>query len=252
MSVTENVAKSQLVGTVFGTKHYQNITYPFQKELIGTMCWQPNGRKSRNYTTFYSHNNGANNTCVYDAQSLGFCACSNDLGLDSRLLIPVTFTGDIWYDDLINYDRNNKTKGIVTDRSPNVVDPLNNSNYTYTIDAYEMGSEVKIVNAFDPFERDSGSTTVTGNVSTMETHVKVRWYWLILPMLLNLAAAVMWRTSLVAAYFHGLDKDPEIEAAAGRQVSQLDREAEKRNVRLEDEIGEMKMALMKGDWLQRF
>ena len=94
----------------------------------------------------------------------------------------------------------------------------------------------------------------------MLPQVEVRWYWLTLPALLNLASAIflgltiytthkhktpLWKTSLVASLFHGLEPDLQ-DGPTDTRVSQMDLASKELKVRLKRSMVVGKMVFEKG------
>ena len=130
-----------------------------------------------------------------------------------------------------------------------------------------MGPEMTMAHIADSLTKLAldmqSNSTVSGSIVIMLSHVYVRWAWLLFPAILNIASVAyllttiwtthkhnvpLWKTSLVAALFHGVQHDLEpIPASRSRTVSQIDHEARNMNVRMTKSFPDGKLTLEKAN-----
>jgi hypothetical protein len=95
------------------------------------------------------------------------------------------------------------------------------------------------------------SLKAEGQLGTLETHIEVRWLWLILPILCICLGAVslllaiwhthksqvpLWKNSALALLFHGLDYEALHSQTSERLLSQMQKEAGDMQVTFGDEL----------------
>jgi hypothetical protein len=97
----------------------------------------------------------------------------------------------------------------------------------------------------------AGSLKVQGQLGTLETHIEVRWLWLILPILCICLGAVslllaiwhthksqvpLWKNSTLALLFHGLDREALHSQTSETLLSQMQKEAKDMQVTFGDNL----------------
>lgn len=250
--------------THFGSYHSRNFSLPADVELQA-VCWQPDGSGDLLYKDLYHTSaEGSLNMCPFDEAGGGFCTCSQ-VRDDATFRLPEylnavgTPTPTAWFYTW-NETKPFNTMWVNLDDTP----PYNLTNLDYSpVNAnaqYTAGSFLQKVategpekmmsslsDAFDFTTLSVGSVNVTGNISTMLSHVSVQWWWLFFPATLNILAAFfllmtmcttrvnhlpLWKSSLMTAYYHGLE--PVVQTSIDRsstKISAIHLDAEKIKVR---------------------
>ena len=217
--------------------------------------------------------------CPYDPHTFAFCGCSMffDFGWDWQWDISEGIRGNgTLAPDLPYMESNNRW---ILNTSETYWSAMNeyfaegrafgpgyvhDSSTEYEQLYYELGLERLTANLADALTnilKENSWSNIEGSTISMLPQVQVRWYWLALPALLNLAAAIflaltmwishqhnmpLWKTSLVASFLHLLEQDLHGEDSDIR-VSQMDQEAEHLPVRLKRSKVPGKVTFGKGD-----
>ena len=241
-----------------------------------------------------------NHLCPYDRQSHSFCNCHDDTAsssigpslatIDAMAAsisgrLQLSMSNDIQYwgygGDPITYNK-----------SSNLFD-VSQTNFTWTNDSFtsimhdtiggppesstsqytrflSLGLNQSMSNLADAFTQlaiDRYSMPFTGYAISTAPHVHVTWYWLLLPMLLNVSAALflmltmwttrkhdmpLWKNSLVALLACGLEGNRSMQRGSSRDpedvsVSRLDGMARDWNVALRRGEGDGKLRFGKAE-----
>ena len=287
VSVIENQPIVEVVNTTYGAKSYaagraDPIPEMVRKKVEGSdgtwssVCWTPDDTTPT--SVHYQYSNSLADFCPYDPDTHAFCSCQSEWYFGLRN-VPVLFDriGGNFTTDAASLDLISTPEGLAFNTSQYADDwqdaiwynadyadirygELTSSNYPRL---YSMGIETftsNLAQALSNQLRDYGWSNITGSTISMLPQVEVRWYWLTLPALLNLASAIflgltiytthkhktpLWKTSLVASLFHGLEPDLQ-DGPTDTRVSQMDLASKELKVRLKRSMVVGKMVFEKG------
>lgn len=150
-----------------------------------------------------------------------------------------------------HFDIANRTESIRDSLSSDPFSLYSPDDETYAWQLYGIGIDEAMANLVSLYtERaiDSHSIPLSGSIVTDETRIQVRWPWLLLPWLLNVATVILlvltiwktrreqvplWKTSFLTALLPLLE-DEQQTASRGDKVSEIGKVAQGVNVVLDD------------------
>ncbi|KAL4887793.1 hypothetical protein BDV59DRAFT_196983 [Aspergillus ambiguus] len=190
ISLLNGVVSSNVISVDYGEIFYIDTTNGSHMSRIGIdFCWKPTHRAPviLTNTTFTNTTSAWVNASEFAFEMPGISTLGNYVGGDaaSRLVI--------------RQDSSSKYPGY-GEPDPNILKFIKNGLEDTT---------GKIASSFTRSAMAHSNTTVNGIVFSAKVYVSVNWPWIILPaalMVLSVAFLLrLWKTSLLAVLFHGLD-----------------------------------------------
>jgi len=260
ISVAENRPRIEHINTKYGTKVLEEGVSP--RKSWSQACWKPGGAEDVQFR--YSETLLYWDTCPYDPDTFTFCRFGmiGDFGWGSDWDIFQGIGGNATERQKFNLIKS--PEGPTLNASESKWRAVNqklhkdgdngsvigqDSSAGYHQLHYKLGAEkftANLTGALTNVTHENSWSNTTGCTISMLPQAEVRWYWLSLLALLNVATVVLlaatawttrnhnmslWKTSLIAPFFHGLETDLQ-GATSDTRVSRIEWEAEKMHARL--------------------
>jgi hypothetical protein len=283
-SVVENKPYVEIIHIKYGTKTWEEHIPPPVQPLDGNsswsqLCWMPDDTLSTSVKYQYSDVHSDLRLCPYDPHTFAFCSCQSMQYFDWRTF-PLIFDGiagnftddsaslsftqsaDGWTFNTTEYEANwQVANGFYADHKAIRYGHSTSTEYNHLYDIGFENFTANLAKTLTNSLRNDSWADVIGSTISMLPQVEVRWFWLALPALLNFVSAVflaltiwmtrrhkipLWKTSLVASFFHGLEPELQSEAVDTR-VSRMNQESMLLNVQLKQSQVPGKMMFRKAD-----
>lgn len=272
LSVVEDKLQIKYGDPVYGTKDIETINNPAKEQSLTRVCWRPLDVRDVQYQWY--HPRPESEGCPYDQHTFAFCACDEIAGEFDWLNVFDGIQGNSKFSATLSYIKRDgfyeikmsvfSDDDIVGDTSTTEGGNLEYSSSGFDHLVNDLGPEnftTNLAAALTNLLQERAFSNTTGYTVSMLPQVHVRWTWLILPALLNLAAATflaltiwttnkhkmpLWKTSLVATFFYGV-KQNAYETSGEMVVSSMHEAAEHLNVCLRRSDTADKMVFHKED-----